>query len=106
MGFGNLTNSCFLLNLRCNANEFKLTAGTGVTLTRGGANNNELTFAVAQDLSASATPTFAGLNVTGSLTASSYSGDASQLSSLTGATSANSNFEISSTSRRLQLFFV
>ena len=81
------TKSIRLTDSNSNAQEFKLTAGTGVTLTRGGANNNELTFAVAQDLSASATPTFAGLNVTGSLTAASYSGDASQLSLLTGATS-------------------
>lgn len=74
-----------LTDSNSNAEEFKLTAGTGVTLTRGGANNNELTFSVAQDLSAAATPTFAGLTVTGTLDANAYTGNADQLSGLTGA---------------------
>ena len=73
-----------LTDSNSNAQEFKLTAGTGVTLTRSA---NELTFAVAQDLSAGATPTFAGLTVTGTLDANAYTGNADQLSGLTGATS-------------------
>ena len=71
-----------LTDSNSNAQEFKLTAGTGVTLTRS---SNELTFAVAQDLSAGATPTFAGLTVTGTLDANAYTGNADQLSGLTGA---------------------
>ena len=74
-----------LTDSNSNAEEFKLTAGTGVTLTRGGTNNNELTFSVAQDLSVAATPTFAGLTVTGTLDANAYTGNADQLSGLTGA---------------------
>lgn len=59
-----------------------LGAGTGVTLTR---NNNELIFSVAQDLSNSSSPTFSSLTVTGGLSATSYAGDASALTGITGA---------------------
>jgi len=78
------TKTIRLTDSNSNAQEFKLTAGTGVTLTRS---TNELTFSVAQDLSTAATPTFAGLTVTGVLDANAYTGNADQLSGLTGATS-------------------
>lgn len=68
-----------------------LGAGTGVTLTR---NNNELIFSVAQDLSSSSSPTFSSLTVTGGLSATSYSGDASALTGITGA--ANGTYGSSS----------
>lgn len=64
------------------AQDVVLGAGTGVTLTRV---NDDLIFSVAQDVSASARPTFSALTVTGGIDATSYSGDASSMDGLTGA---------------------
>ena len=64
-----------------NSEEVVLSAGTGVTLTRTG---TRLEFSVAQDLSASAIPTFTGVDVTGTVNATTYTGSAAQLSNLTG----------------------
>ena len=64
-----------------NFEEVVLSAGTGVTLTRTG---TRLEFSVAQDLSASAIPTFTGVDVTGTVNATTYTGSAAQLSNLTG----------------------
>ena len=62
-------------------NEIVLSAGTGLTLTRSG---SELEFSVAQELGASASPTFAGLTVSGTIISGYYEGDASSLANLTG----------------------
>ena len=64
-----------------NFEEVILSAGTGVTLTRTG---RRLEFSVAQDLSSSAIPTFTGLDITGNINASTYTGSAAQLENLTG----------------------
>ena len=61
--------------------EVVLSAGTGVTLTRTG---TRLEFSVAQDLATSAIPTFTGLNATGTVNATTYTGSGAQLSNLTG----------------------
>ena len=63
------------------AEEIVLSAGTGVTLTRTG---TRLEFSVAQDLSTSAAPTFTNLTITGGVNATTYTGSAAQLESLTG----------------------
>ena len=63
------------------AEEVVLSAGTGVTLTRTG---SRLEFSVDQDLSASAIPTFTGIDITGTVNATTYTGSAAQLSNLTG----------------------
>ena len=61
--------------------EVVLSAGTGVTLTRTG---SRLEFSVDQDLSASAIPNFTGIDITGTVNATTYTGSAAQLSNLTG----------------------
>ena len=63
------------------AEEVVLSAGTGVTLTRTG---SRLEFSVDQDLSASAIPNFTGIDITGTVNATTYTGSAAQLSNLTG----------------------
>ena len=73
-----------LVDTANNTQEIVIAAGTGVTLTR---NSNKLTLSVAQDLSSNANPTFASLNVTGTLTAGTYEGDAGGMTGLTGASS-------------------
>ena len=61
--------------------EVVLSAGTGVTLTRTG---SRLEFSVDQDLSTSAIPTFTGVDITGTVNATTYTGSGAQLSNLTG----------------------
>ena len=63
------------------AEEVVLSAGTGVTLTRTG---SRLEFSVDQDLSASAIPNFTGIDISGTVNATTYTGSAAQLSNLTG----------------------
>ena len=67
-----------------NLQDVTIAAGTGVTLTKLA---NKLTLSVAQDLSTSASPTFAALTVTGTLNAGTYEGSAAGMSGLTGASS-------------------
>ncbi len=67
-----------------NLQDITIAAGTGVTLTKVA---NKLTLSVAQDLSSSASPTFAALTVTGTLNAGNYEGSAASMDGLTGATS-------------------
>ena len=67
-----------------NLQDVTIAAGTGVTVTR---TDNKLTLSVAQDLSSSASPTFAALTVTGTLNAGTYEGSAAGMSGLTGAAS-------------------
>ena len=67
-----------------NLQDVTIAAGTGVTVTR---TDNKLTLSVAQDLSSSASPTFAELTVTGTLNAGTYEGSAAGMSGLTGAAS-------------------
>ena len=64
-----------------NYSSVSFAAGTGVDLTRLG---NRLTFSVAQELGASATPDFAGLNVSGTTNSTYYTGSGAQLTGLTG----------------------